>query len=310
MNQVLHLNGKLKLIVTTLLVLCAYENMAQQRMQFTQYMFNGLVINPAYAGAEEALSLTFIHRSQWVGVDNAPSTQTLSAHTLFKKKHTGLGVTLTNDKIGVHKYFGALTNYAYHLKTGERSYLSMGIGLGIHNQKSDYASIINGVNYDPKAYSGIVSRTFFDLATGVYLRTPKLHIGISTPELIPQKLIYDTITIQLSKTNFFLFSRYTIMVNKNIDIEPSILLKYLSGVPFSYDINMNLIFRKVLSLGLSYRKTESIDLLLKAQVTPQLQFGYAYDHAIGEAANLSSGSHELIIHYLFSYVQRNVQSPR
>src|SRR5688572_28456063 len=87
------------------------ETIAQQKMQFTQYMFNCLVINPAYAGADEALSLTFIQRSQWSGVENAPSTQTLSAHTLFKKKHFGLGLTIVNDRIGVHKNLSVLTNY-------------------------------------------------------------------------------------------------------------------------------------------------------------------------------------------------------
>jgi type IX secretion system PorP/SprF family membrane protein len=114
------------------------EASAQQRVQFTQYMFNGLIINPAYAGAHEALSLTFIQRSQWAGVENAPNTQTLSAHTLFKKKHLGLGVSLINDRIGVHKNISALTNYAYHLRVSSNAYLSMGLLAGIHSRKSDF----------------------------------------------------------------------------------------------------------------------------------------------------------------------------
>ena len=110
--------------------------------------------------------------------------------------------------------------------------------------------------------------------------------------------------------NYFFFAKYRITVNENIDVEPSMLLKYLKGVPLSYDINFNLIYRKVLTLGLSYRKSESIDFMLKGQITPQLQFGYSYDFAIGEVSRVSNGSHELMINYVFRYTQAKVISPR
>ena len=284
---------------------------AQQKVQFTQYMFNGLVINPAYAGADEALSMTFIQRSQWAGIEDAPTTQTLSAHTLFKKKHVGLGLTLINDKIGVHKNLGVMTNYAYHLKVGETSYFSMGLQAGIHNRRSDYRSLIADGNNDPKLYNPTIAHTFFDLGMGFYYRSDRLHVGFSAPEILPETItINDTLSLRFNNMNYFLFSRYRIRVNDHIDAEPSVLLKYLPGVPASYDCNLNFIFRKVLTMGLSYRKKESVDFLLKGQVTPQLQFGYAYDHAIGPVARLSNGSHEVMINYLFRYLQKNVASPR
>jgi type IX secretion system PorP/SprF family membrane protein len=302
---------KTVLLVAMIQTLWTMESQAQQKMQFTQYMFNGLVINPAYAGADEALSLTFIQRSQWAGVENAPSTQTLSAHTLFKKKHFGVGITIVNDKIGVHKNLSVLTNYAYHLRVAEKSYFSMGIQAGINNLKSDYASLVSMTNNDPKLYDPILSRTFFDFGAGVYFRSPRFHAGISVPELLPQQFtINDTLSVELSKMNFFFFSRYRITLNENIDLEPSGLIKYLSGVPVSFDANLNMIYRKVLTLGLSYRRAESVDFLMKAQVTPQLQLGYAYDFPIGVIARLSSGSHELMVQYVFRYVQKNVASPR
>jgi type IX secretion system PorP/SprF family membrane protein len=287
------------------------ENSAQQKMQFTQYMFNGLVINPAYAGGDEALSVTFIQRSQWAGVENAPSTQTLSGHTLFKKKHFGIGLTIVNDKIGVHKNLSALANYAYHLHVAEKSYLSMGIQAGVNSLKSDYASLVTTANNDPKLYDPIMSRTFFDFGAGVYFRSPRFHAGVSAPELLPQQFtINDTLSVELSKTNFFIFSKYRLTLNENVDLEPTGLIKYLSGVPVSFDVNINMIYRKVLTMGLSYRKKESVDFLLKAQVSPQLQIGYAYDYPIGVISRLSSGSHELMVHYVFRYVQKNVTSPR
>src|SRR6478736_4445164 len=121
-------------ITLKVLVLCLVitsPGWSQQNVQFTQYMFNGLVINPAYAGADEALSLTFVHRSQWTGMDNAPATQTLAAHTAIKEKKIGVGLILINDRIGVHKNFSALNSYAYHIRVGKQSYLSMGLQAGI-----------------------------------------------------------------------------------------------------------------------------------------------------------------------------------
>jgi type IX secretion system PorP/SprF family membrane protein len=301
----------LKVFFPVITFLVTGETMAQQKMQFTQYMFNGLVINPAYAGADEALSLTFIQRSQWAGIENAPNTQTLSAHTLFKKKHFGLGLTVVNDKIGVHKNLNVLTNYAYHLRVADKSYLSMGIQAGINSLKSDYASLVSTANNDPKLYDPIMSRTFFDFGAGIYFRSPRFHMGVSAPELLPQQfVINDTLSVELSKTNFFIFSKYRMTLNENMDFEPAVLIKYLSGIPISFDVNVNMIYRKVLTLGLSYRKTESIDFLLKVQATPQLQVGYAYDYPIGAISRLSNGSHELMVHYLFRYVQKNVTSPR
>ncbi len=283
---------------------------AQQKVQFTQYMFNGLIINPAYAGVDEALSVTFIGRSQWTGIENAPSTQTLSAHTLFRKKQVGLGLTFVNDRIGIHKNINALTSYAYHIRVSEKSYLSMGLQAGIKTFRSDYGSLANAAN-DPSLNNIVLSKTYFDFAAGIFYRSPRFQLGISAPELIPQQFnINDTLSIQLNRVNFFGFSRYKIPVGQNYALEPSVLIKYLNGVPLSFDINAMMTYRNALSLGLSYRKKESIDFMLRAKVTPQLQFGYAYDHPIGEVKQISNGSHELMINYLFKYIEKKATSPR
>src|SRR5687768_3116538 len=160
---------------------------AQQKVQFTQYMFNELVINPAYAGADEALSLTFIQRKQWTNIESSPSTQSLSAHSLLKKKNLGFGVTLVNDKIGVHRNLTALTNFAYHLRVAKHSYLSMGLQGGIHNRKSNYGMLAGTSNVDPKLYDAHVTYTAFDLGMGFYFRSPRLHVGLSAPEMLPER---------------------------------------------------------------------------------------------------------------------------
>jgi len=301
----------LGVVFTVAMLTVSLEAFAQQKVQFTQYMFNGLVINPAYAGADEALSMTFIQRSQWAGVDNAPETQTLSAHTLFGKRRIGLGLTLINDKIGVHKSLNALTTYAYHLPVAERSFLSMGLQVGINRRQSDYASLAGGGTYDPRLNDVSIRRTFLDFGMGIYFRSPKFHAGLSIPELLPGRLdVNDTVTIQLSKSPYFLFSKYRLKASEFVDLEPSIFLKYQAGLPVSFDINANMIYRKVLTLGLSYRKDESVDFLFKAQVTRQLQIGYSYDHPIGHVSMLSNGSHELMVQYVFRFVEKDITSPR
>lgn len=302
---------KAGLVVSLLIGVLHLNSLAQQKVQFTQYMFNGVVINPAYAGVDEALSLTFIQRKQWANIESSPSTQTLSAHTLFKKKHFGLGATIINDKIGVHRNLSALSNFAYHLKVGEQSYLSMGLQAGIDSRKSNYARLAGNANIDPKLFDATVSYTAFDLGMGFYFRSPRLHVGLSAPGLLPKRFdLNDTTSVSITDANFFLFAKYRITLNESVDLEPSLLFKYLAGIPLSYDMNMSLIFRKVLTVGLSYRKKESIDFMLRGQITPQMQFGYSYDHPVGDVSRVSNGSHELMINYVFRYVQSKIDSPR
>jgi type IX secretion system PorP/SprF family membrane protein len=302
---------KMSLLVVNVVLLATFESSAQQKPQFTQYMFNTLVINPAYAGADEALSVTFIDRHQWVGVDNAPTTQTLSAHTLVRKKNIGLGLSVINDKIGVYQNLNALASFAYHIQTGRGSYLSMGLQGGFNNNRANYLSLQSpGGPIDPNLANSI-NETYFDFGFGLYFRSPRFHIGVSSPQFVPKQVALDpTVTIQIGGTHYFLFSKYRISLSSNWDLEPSTLVKYIPALPLSYDANLNFVYRRILTTGFSYRVNESIDFLLRAQVTPQLQFGYAYDHPIATATRLSSGSHELMVNYLFKYIRKNVSSPR
>jgi type IX secretion system PorP/SprF family membrane protein len=298
-------------LLLLLMFFAMQQGIAQQKAQFTQYMFNGLVLNPAYAGAEEALSFTLTQRMQWVGVDDAPVTQALSAHSLVKKKNMGLGLSLVNDKIGVHQNLSIMGMYAYHIALKNSSWLSLGIQAGMNNRKSDYASLAGSSFDDPLVATSSISQTSFDVGTGIYFRSPRLQAGISAPGLLPEKsAVNDTMTVHWDRTNYFLFSRYKLAMTANIDLEPGFLLKYFPGTPISVDINLNAIFYDAITFGLSYRKEESIDFLLIGKVTPQFQFGYSYDYPIGEVADYGSGSHELMLNYRFRFEHTKVDSPR
>lgn len=302
--------GALLLLIITEILLISQKSYAQQKVHFTQYMYDGSVINPAYVGADEALSLTFINRNQWTGIEGAPTTQTLSAHTLFSKKQLGVGLLLHHEKIGVHQNFNLSTNYAYHLKVGTQRFISLGLQAGIHARRSDYGSIL-GANPDPLITRSSVSDTYFDMGFGLYYRGPKLHIGLSVPEIIPNQFtLSDDANVDITEINQFLFAKYSVSVNENFEVEPGFLLKYIKGLPLSYDLNLLTTFRKVLGLGVSYRKSESVDFLMRLHLTPQLQFGYAYDFPIGSIADSANGSHEIMGRYIFKFKQSNVVSPR
>lgn len=310
-RQIKFLLPAICIVVLTLLTGITSSIYAQQKPQFTQYMFNSLVLNPAYAGAENALSATLFNRNQWTNVEGAPQTQTLSVHTRINEKRVGLGITATNDKIGVHKNLYAAGNFAYHLPVSEKSTLSFGMLAGIKNSKSDYNSVNAGNRTDPKIAGAYQSQTFVDAGAGIFFHSPDFQLSLSSPHLLKHDMIIsDTLTTSPETAQYLLFSRYTFTLSTFIQIQPGFLIKYLRGIPVSYDLNANVIFGKAITTGLSYRKTESVAFLLRAQLTPQLQFGYGFDYPVSYNATLSNGSHEFMVNYVFHFMKSNITSPR
>jgi type IX secretion system PorP/SprF family membrane protein len=282
----------------------------QQQIQFTQYMFNNLILNPAYAGADEGISLTFINRSQWAGIENASRTQTMAGHSLSDNKRMGIGFTLQNDRVGVQKNMNGSLAYAYHLKTGRHSVLSMGIQGGFRNSKRDYTSLVGSAT-DPLVDNLFINTTSFDFGSGFYFRSKDFRAGISAPSMIPERFqLNDTVRLSLWARNVFGFFSYVLKINDNVDIMPSTLIKYSPTLPFGFDANVNLIYRKILTMGLSFRHNESIDFLLKAKITNTLQIGYAYDQPYGVANRISNGSNEIMVNYLFKPDPKKYYRPR
>ena len=310
-----HIDPRKKIVclAAILAFMPCFTTLAQQLGQFTQYISNGLVINPAYAGADRVLSLTVVNRSQWSGIDGAPTTQTFSGHSLFKKEHFGLGMIVINDKIGVHNNLNALGVYSYRLRFSEDTYLSMGIQMGMNHKKSDYASLATQTQIpnDPKLSNLSVVQTSFEFGAGIYFKSPKLEAGLSAPKLFPGKSEYnDSISLELNRSHYFLLVRYLSRLNHNMEIQPGFLVKHLPGLPLSVDLNMDLIFKKVILLGLSYRSYGSINSTLQAKITPQLKFGYSFDFPVAKNAVLDGSSHELMVNYLFKFSNHGISGSR
>lgn len=303
---------KVLYFVLVIVVTITQQAFGQQRAHFTQYITNELVINPAYAGAEEALSVALLYRSQWSDIEGAPVTQSFTAHSLFKSKNVGLGLSVINDKIGIHGILTAHSSYAYRIQLNEETFLSFGLQFGLNQRKSDFNSLSGQVQNanDPKLYSSNSSKTSFEFGSGLYLKSSRLNLGISIPNMLPEKTRSDSIDFSLTNNNIYFLGRYKIPVNSNVSFQPGILVKYLQGLPVSYDINLAAVINDVLLLGLSYRTQESINAIIQAKLTPQLKIGYAYDYPLAKVGGVGSNSNEFMVSYLFRFSNYRISKPR
>jgi type IX secretion system PorP/SprF family membrane protein len=284
---------------------------AQQDALFTQYMFNGLVINPAYAGSQDALSATFAARKQWVGIDGSPSTQTLTAHSPLKNEKVALGLSFISDNISVTHQYGVNAIYAYRLLLKDGNKLSFGLQAGFTQFKSQYSQLATRTANDPSFSSDQVSGLLPNFGTGIYYSTHKFYAGFSVPHLI-SNLLNDTTVSRNSvqRRHYILHSGYVFTLSHDLKLKPSVLIKAIEGAPVQIDLNTNLLIREVLWLGVSYRSFSSLNFLTQVQITDQLRFGYSYDISVNKLNALNMGSHEIMLNYNFSFLKSKVVTPR
>lgn len=295
-----------------LLIISSYghNTWAQQGMQYTQYMYDGSLINPAYVGADDALSIALVHRDQWNGLEGAPQSQTFSIHSLFKKPQLGTGLFIHRESIGVHQNIQLATNLAYHLPLGKQRFLSFGIKAGMLNVRSDYQSLQNG-NPDAAVNDDLFSGTDFNAGFGFYYRSKNFDAGYSIPSIINRTInVNDSVNLDPINLNHLLFTQYHFPVGNNFTLSPGFLLKYFPSIPLSYDINFLATYKNVLTAGVSYRKQESVDFLIRFNLTPQFQVAYAYDYPTGNVSRLAQGSNEIMLRYIFKFDYDNVNSPQ
>ncbi|MBU2913171.1 PorP/SprF family type IX secretion system membrane protein [Reichenbachiella agariperforans] len=310
-------NIVLRVALFLLMIMASGAVFAQQQGMYTQYMFNGLALNPAYAGSHETLSLTALTRHQWVGLDGAPNTQTFSAHAPLKKDQIAMGLQVYNDNIGVSQTFSTFVSAAYRINF-EKATLSLGLQLGFSSFKSDVTSLNPVFDLNDVALSENVREPFKpNIGTGAYYYSDRYYIGFSLPTLLNSTI--NTFEIDDSnltyksgeaKRHMFLTGGYLFDLGTHFKIKPSALIKYVSGAPMQFDINANLLIDEVIWVGASYRINESIAFLLELNLTDDLRFGYTYDYTLNDLSNVSSGTHEIMLNYRVEFKKNNVTSPR
>ncbi|WP_158281486.1 PorP/SprF family type IX secretion system membrane protein [Sediminitomix flava] len=297
-----------KALLTVFVVLAfTFKVNAQQQSLFSQYMNNMLTINPAYVGSQKALSLTAVAREQWIGLDGAPSTQTFSAHLPIERKNIGVGMMLTNDRIGVTKQNGVAFSYAYKIKMlgGE---LSMGIKGGFINYSIIYSDISET---DPSFQEGNVSEVHPDIGLGLYFNTNKFYLGLSAPQItLSEKETNDIRPESALIPHYFIQGGYVFDINPDLKLKPSFMTKIVEGAPIEVDINANVYLRDLVGLGVSWRSMDAVVLLGQVQITNRLQFGYAYDITTTDVRQVSAGSHEIFLNYRIPISKSKIITPR
>lgn len=287
---------------------------AQQTPLQSHYMFNGLLLNPAYAGTKEYVSSAMMYRKQWVGLDGAPSTQTLSIHGPLKSKKIGLGMYLLKDKIGVTSETDLYGSFSYHLPMPDGKF-SFGMQAGMNYFKSD---LVNLRYWDPQdqvfiynSYSNVLP----NIGVGAFYYEPLFYAGFSVPNLLSYNknerfsVKSDTVIYQYNR-RYLLTSGYVIETEKDFKLKPSFLIKYEKGGPMQFDINMNVLINDIFWVGVSYRSNDAIVALLEYQVNRKFRVGYSYDYTLNKLRTYESGSHEIMIGYDFGYDVLKMKTPR
>ncbi|SHM17264.1 PorP/SprF family type IX secretion system membrane protein [Flavobacterium xinjiangense] len=291
------------------LMFTAMLSFAQQDAQFTQYMYNTININPAYAGSRGVLSIFALHRTQWVGLDGAPVTNTVSVNTPLNANNLGLGVSLVNDKIGPTHENTLSADLSYTVPTSETFKLSFGIKATANLFDLD-VSRLNPADDDPSLHD--YSNKFTpNIGAGVYLHSDKAYVGFSVPNFIESKRYDDNeVAIFKEKINYYLIAGYVFDLNNDIKFKPAVLTKIVAGAPLQVDVSANFMFIDKFVVGAAYRWSAALSAMVGFQVSEGLYIGYGYDHETTNLNHYNSGSHEIFLRYELFKNDNKIITPR
>jgi type IX secretion system PorP/SprF family membrane protein len=287
---------------------------AQQDPQFSQYMFNPLFVNPAYAGSRGIMNGALEMRTQWVGFgDGRPNTQVLAINTPTKKGKVGLGLEVFNDAIGPKNNTGAYLDYAYRVPLGKGK-LAFGLGAGLMSYRVNWAKIDYKDNADGYASLGTTNITKPDFKFGVYFNNKNFYMGVSYTHINREvyAITKDTFQFkaQMSSHGFFTIGR-AFQLSDNVLFSPSIMYRGVAGQSGGdVDLNLNFKFKDVLWVGVSLRSEKSIIAIVQYNITSHLKVGYSYDMTMNKLRNYQSGSHEIVLGFDINLFQSQVLSPR
>jgi type IX secretion system PorP/SprF family membrane protein len=296
-------------ILLLVLMFTGVLSFAQQDAQFTQYMYNTININPAYAGSRGALSMFALHRTQWVGLDGAPVTNAVSLNTPINESNLGLGVSLINDKIGPTTENTISADLSYTIQTSEIWKLSFGIKATANLFDLD-PSKLNPVDAtDPSLQN--YSKFSPNIGAGLYLHSDKAYLGISIPNFIQTNRYDDNeVAIFKEKINYYLIAGYVFDLNDYVKFKPALLTKMVKGAPLQVDVSGNFMFFDKLTLGVAYRWSASVSAMVGFQITDGLYAGYGYDRETTNLVNYNSGSHEIFLRYELFKNNDKITTPR
>ena len=296
---------------------------AQQDKMFSQYMFNMMALNPAYAGSRDVLSMSALYRNQWAGLPGAPQTATFTADMPLNNERVGVGLQLYGDKAGVISETGAFASYAFRIKVGAKSTLALGLQAGA----SSYVANLTDVKTSPDgqidpAFASNISKILPNFGTGIYLSNDRSYLSLSVPRLIKNKLSeYNAGDLRsVQARHAYLAAGFVVGISPGVKMKPSMLVKYAEGAPLGFDGNINFWFADRIAVGASIRRnqfsswtkytTDAIVGMVEIQLTDQFRFGYAYDRTMSNLQSVAPSSHEIMIRYELGFGKNRILTPR
>jgi type IX secretion system PorP/SprF family membrane protein len=297
-------------ILIFVLMFTAAASYAQQDAQFTQYMYNTINVNPAYAGSRGALSIFGLHRTQWVGLDGAPVTNALSVNTPIGDSNLGLGVSFLNDRIGPTVENTFSVDVSYTVPTSDTYKLSFGVkGTGdffnldtseLHPENQNDPSIQNYNKFTP------------NIGAGVYFHSDQTYIGISAPNLMQNALHYNDneVAVTRKRINYYFIAGHVFELSSNLKFKPALLTKLVTGAPLQVDVSGNFLIYDKLVLGVAYRWDAAVSAMAGFQISDGLYLGYGYDMETTKLKHYNSGSHEIFLRYELFNNYNKIISPR
>ena len=297
-------------IVFFVVMLTGIVNYAQQDAQFTQYMYNTININPAYAGSRGFMSLFALHRTQWIGLDGAPVTNSFSINTPISNSKMGLGISFLNDRIGPTNENEISADVSYFIPTSESFRLSFGLKVTANVFNLD-VSRLNPVSQNDPQFQNLNNSFTPNFGAGLYLHSEKTYIGLSVPNFIESNK-YDSNSVAMfkEKINYYLIAGHVFDLGENLKFKPTLLTKMVSGAPLQVDVSGNFLISKKFVIGSAYRWSAAFSAMAGFQISEGIFVGYGYDKETTNLANYNSGSHEIFLRFELSKTYNKITSPR
>ncbi|MEX0360333.1 MAG: type IX secretion system membrane protein PorP/SprF [Allomuricauda sp.] len=303
------LEHNLGLLMCLIFIIQFTEVKAQQMPQYTQYMYNTTILNPGYTGTSGNLEANVLYRSQWVGLDGAPETQSFTLQGRLGNK-IGLGLTALNDNIGAANNVKVNGHFAYEIPTGYNTKLSLGLNAGLDVLSVDWSKGTYSNAQDP-VFSDNLNKTRPIFGIGAFWYSEKWYLGVSTDNFLNSKIYNDDEqTVTDRKSQYYFMGGYVMDVSNSIKFKPAVLTKHVAGAPFTLEILANFLLQEKGSLGVAYRYDDAISALAGFYLAKKFFIGYAYDYTVTGLDNYNNGSHEIILKYAVLDANKRALSPR
>jgi type IX secretion system PorP/SprF family membrane protein len=286
---------------------------AQQDPQYTQYMYNMSIMNPAYAGSKENMTGGILYRKQWLDIEGAPTTGTFFINSPVGK-NVGLGLSAINDKIGPVEETNVYADFSYTLNLGGDRRLAFGLkGGGTFHKVGLFSQIGDGhvPDLNDPAFQQNSSKSFLNIGSGFFYYTNKYYVAVSLPNMLKSSYLdYNGRRFGTETLHYFITGGYVFDINPDLKFKPSTMIKSAMNAPISVDLSANFLFNDKIEVGGTYRLQDSFGAIVNYAVNPNLRIGYAYDHIVSDLKVTTPSSHEIMILFNLNFPKKVSQSPR